>query len=282
MKKNLVIIILVLIVLTLGGYIGYEQFIKKDSNEAKIETKEDKAKESTQKNENSSNNEKNNINITVNEKYDNNKIYKHSDSTLFSNIVFTNIYYYNNTADETGMYDLYNELYMNNTKIVAEHRAIFVKNLDEIQYYIEKYDKEFKISSFDDSVNNDKYILLNYFHSEDTCPYEEYILINKNETVLGEYSYTGNCGWSSLVFDTYEQAKNEISDVTVNQVEDKYYLFNEKSVYVTSNKIYSLENSDDCENIILNLYTVENGNVKKKLVKSYSTSSNIVSEGGQC
>ena len=123
---------------------------------------------------------------------------------------------------------------------------------------------------------------MNYFYGENTCPVKENILLNQNGSILGEYSYTGNCGWNSLVFNSYDQARNEVADVTVNQIDGKYYLFNEKSIYINSNKIYSLENSEDCENVLLNLYTVENGIVKKKLVKSYSANSSVVSQGGQC
>ena len=35
MKKNIIIIILTIIVLVLGGYFGYEKFIKKSNNEVK-------------------------------------------------------------------------------------------------------------------------------------------------------------------------------------------------------------------------------------------------------
>ena len=285
MKKNIIIIILTIIVLALGGYFGYEKIYKKSNNEVKntnkINDSKEQNKDETKDNDNTSE-DTNNINITINSKYDNNKVLKHSNVTLFKDIVFTNIYYYNNKADESGMYELYNEVYMNNTKIVDEHMAVFADNLDQINYYIEKYDKEFEISSFNDSTTDDRYVLLNYFYGENTCPVKENILLNQNGSILGEYSYTGNCGWNSLVFNSYDQAKNEVADVTVNQIEGKYYLFNEKSVYINSNKIYSLENSEDCENVLLNVYTVENGIVKKKLVKSYSANSSVVSQGGQC
>lgn len=285
MKKNIIIIILTIIVLALGGYFGYEKFIKKSNNEVKNTNKINDSKEQNKdeiKDNDNTSEDTNNINITINSKYDNNKVLKHSNSALFKNVVFTNIYYYNNKADESGMYELYNEVYMNNTKIVDEHMAVFADNLDQINYYIEKYDKEFEISSFNDSTTDDKYVLLNYFYGENTCPVKENILLNQNGSILGEYSYTGNCGWNSLVFNSYDQARNEVADVTVNQIEGKYYLFNEKSVYINSNKIYSLENSEDCENVLLNVYTVENGIVKKKLVKSYSANSSFVSQGGQC
>lgn len=285
MKKNIIIIILTIIVLVLGGYFGYEKFIKKSNNEVKNTNKINDSKEQNKdeiKDNDNTSEDTNNINITINSKYDNNKVLKHSNVALFKNIVFTNIYYYNNKADESGMYELYNEVYMNNTKIVDEHMAVFADNLDQINYYIEKYDKEFEISSFNDSTTDDKYVLLNYFYGENTCPVKENILLNQNGSILGEYSYTGNCGWNSLVFNSYDQARNEVADVTVNQIEGKYYLFNEKSVYINSNKIYSLENSEDCENVLLNVYTVENGIVKKKLVKSYSANSSVVSQGGQC
>lgn len=285
MKKNIIIIILTIIVLALGGYFGYEKFIKKSNNEVKNTNKINDSKEQNKdeiKDNDNTSEDTNNINITINSKYDNNKVLKHSNSALFKNIVFTNIYYYNNKADESGMYDLYNEVYMNNTKIVDEHVAVLANNLDQINYYIEKYDKEFEISSFNDSTTDDKYVLLNYFYGENTCPVKENILLNQNGSILGEYSYTGNCGWNSLVFNSYDQARNEVADVTVNQIDGKYYLFNEKSIYINSNKIYSLENSEDCENVLLNLYTVENGIVKKKLVKSYSANSSVVSQGGQC
>ena len=285
MKKNIIIIILTIIVLALGGYFGYEKFIKKSNNEVKNTNKINDSKEQNKdeiKDNDNTSEDTNNINITINSKYDNNKVLKHSNVALFKNIVFTNIYYYNNKADESGMYDLYNEVYMNNTKIVDEHKAVFADNLDQINYYIEKYDKEFEISSFNDSTTDDKYVLLNYFYGENTCPVKENILLNQNGSILGEYSYTGNCGWNSLVFNSYDQARNEVADVTVNQIDGKYYLFNEKSIYINSNKIYSLENSEDCENVLLNLYTVENGIVKKKLVKSYSANSSVVSQGGQC
>lgn len=285
MKKNIIIIILTIIVLVLGGYFGYEKFIKKSNNEVKNTNKINDSKEQNKdeiKDTDNTSEDTNNINITINSKYDNNKVLKHSNVALFKNIVFTNIYYYNNKADESGMYELYNEVYMNNTKIVDEHMAVFADNLDQINYYIEKYDKEFEISSFNDSTTDDKYVLLNYFYGENTCPVKENILLNQNGSILGEYSYTGNCGWNSLVFNSYDQARNEVADVTVNQIEGKYYLFNEKSVYINSNKIYSLENSEDCENVLLNVYTVENGIVKKKLVKSYSANSSVVSQGGQC
>lgn len=285
MKKNIIIIILTIIVLALGGYFGYEKFIKKGNdgvkNTNKINDSKEQNKDETKVNDNTSE-DTNNINITINNKYDNNKVLKHSNVALFKDIVFTNIYYYNNKADESGMYELYNEVYMNNTKIVDEHMAVFADNLDQINYYIEKYDKEFEISSFNDSTTDDKYVLLNYFYGENTCPVKENILLNQNGSKLGEYSYTGNCGWNSLVFNSYDQARNEVADVTVNQIDGKYYLFNEKSIYINSNKIYSLENSEDCENVLLNLYTVENGIVKKKLVKSYSANSSVVSQGGQC
>lgn len=285
MKKNIIIIILTIIVLALGGYFGYEKFIKKSNNEVKNTNKINDSKEQNKdeiKDNDNTSEDTNNINITINSKYDNNKVLKHSNSALFKDIVFTNIYYYNNKADESGMYELYNEVYMNNTKIVDEHMAVFADNLDQINYYIEKYDKEFEISSFNDSTTDDKYVLLNYFYGENTCPVKENILLNQNGSILGEYSYTGNCGWNSLVFNSYDQARNEVADVTVNQIDGKYYLFNEKSIYINSNKIYSLENSEDCENVLLNLYTVENGIVKKKLVKSYSANSSVVSQGGQC
>ncbi len=289
MKKNIIIIILTIIVLVLGGYFGYEKFIKKSNNEVKNTNKINDSKEQNKdeiKDNDNTSEDTNNINITINSKYDNNKVLKHSNVALFKDIVFTNIYYYNNKADESGMYEgmyeLYNEVYMNNTKIVDEHMAVFADNLDQINYYIEKYDKEFEISSFNDSTTDDKYVLLNYFYGENTCPVKENILLNQNGSILGEYSYTGNCGWNSLVFNSYDQARNEVADVTVNQIEGKYYLFNEKSVYINSNKIYSLENSEDCENVLLNVYTVENGIVKKKLVKSYSANSSVVSQGGQC
>ena len=285
MKKNIIIIILTIIVLALGGYFGYEKFIKKSNNEVKNTNKINDSKEQNKdeiKDNDNTSEDTNNINITINSKYDNNKVLKHSNSALFKDIVFTNIYYYNNKADESGMYELYNEVYMNNTKIVDEHKAVFADNLDQINYYIEKYDKEFEISSFNDSTTDDKYVLLNYFYGENTCPVKENILLNQNGSILGEYSYTGNCGWNSLVFNSYDQARNEVADVTVNQIDGKYYLFNEKSIYINSNKIYSLENSEDCENVLLNLYTVENGIVKKKLVKSYSANSSVVSQGGQC
>lgn len=285
MKKNIIIIILTIIVLALGGYFGYEKFIKKSNNEVKNTNKINDSKEQNKdeiKDNDNTSEDTNNINITINSKYDNNKVLKHSNVALFKDIVFTNIYYYNNKADESGMYELYNEVYMNNTKIVDEHMAVFADNLDQINYYIEKYDKEFEISSFNDSTTDDKYVLLNYFYGENTCPVKENILLNQNGSILGEYSYTGNCGWNSLVFNSYDQARNEVADVTVNQIEGKYYLFNEKSIYINSNKIYSLENSEDCENVLLNLYTVENGIVKKKLVKSYSANSSVVSQGGQC
>lgn len=285
MKKNIIIIILTIIVLSLGGYFGYEKFIKKSNNEVKNTNKINDSKEQNKdeiKDNDNTSEDTNNINITINSKYDNNKVLKHSNVALFKDIVFTNIYYYNNKADESGMYELYNEVYMNNTKIVDEHMAVFADNLDQINYYIEKYDKEFEISSFNDSTTDDKYVLLNYFYGENTCPVKENILLNQNGSILGEYSYTGNCGWNSLVFNSYDQARNEVADVTVNQIEGKYYLFNEKSIYINSNKIYSLENSEDCENVLLNLYTVENGIVKKKLVKSYSANSSVVSQGGQC
>lgn len=285
MKKNIIIIILTIIVLALGGYFGYEKFIKKSNNEVKNTNKINDSKEQNKdeiKDNDNTSEDTNNINITINSKYDNNKVLKHSNVALFKDIVFTNIYYYNNKADESGMYELYNEVYMNNTKIVDEHMAVFADNLDQINYYIEKYDKEFEISSFNDSTTDDKYVLLNYFYGENTCPVKENILLNQNGSILGEYSYTGNCGWNSLVFNSYDQARNEVADVTVNQIDGKYYLFNEKSIYINSNKIYSLENSEDCENVLLNLYTVENGIVKKKLVKSYSANSSVVSQGGQC
>ena len=285
MKKNIIIIILTIIVLALGGYFGYEKIYKKSNNEVKNTNKINDSKEQNKdetKDNNNTSEDTNNINITINSKYDNNKVLKHSNVALFKNIVFTNIYYYNNKADESGMYELYNEVYMNNTKIVDEHMAVFADNLDQINYYIEKYDKEFEISSFNDSTTDDKYVLLNYFYGENTCPVKENILLNQNGSILGEYSYTGNCGWNSLVFNSYDQARNEVADVTVNQIEGKYYLFNEKSVYINSNKIYSLENSEDCENVLLNVYTVENGIVRKKLVKSYSANSSVVSQGGQC
>lgn len=285
MKKNIIIIILTIIVLSLGGYFGYEKFIKKSNNEVKNTNKINDSKEQNKdeiKDNDNTSEDTNNINITINSKYDNNKVLKHSNVALFKDIVFTNIYYYNNKADESGMYELYNEVYMNNTKIVDEHMAVFADNLDQINYYIEKYDKEFEISSFNDSTTDDKYVLLNYFYGENTCPVKENILLNQNGSILGEYSYTGNCGWNSLVFNSYDQARNEVADVTVNQIDGKYYLFNEKSIYINSNKIYSLENSEDCENVLLNLYTVENGIVKKKLVKSYSANSSVVSQGGQC
>lgn len=285
MKKNIIIIILTIIVLALGGYFGYEKFIKKSNNEVKNTNKINDSKEQNKdeiKDNDNTSEDTNNINITINSKYDNNKVLKHSNVALFKDIVFTNIYYYNNKADESGMYELYNEVYMNNTKIVDEHMAVFTDNLDQINYYIEKYDKEFEISSFNDSTTDDKYVLLNYFYGENTCPVKENILLNQNGSILGEYSYTGNCGWNSLIFNSYDQARNEVADVTVNQIEGKYYLFNEKSVYINSNKIYSLENSEDCENVLLNVYTVENGIVKKKLVKSYSANSSFVSQGGQC
>lgn len=285
MKKNIIIIILTIIVLVLGGYFGYEKFIKKSNDEVKNTNKINDSKEQNKdeiKDNDNTSEDTNNINITINSKYDNNKVLKHSNVALFKDIVFTNIYYYNNKADESGMYELYNEVYMNNTKIVDEHMAVFADNLDQINYYIEKYDKEFEISSFNDSTTDDKYVLLNYFYGENTCPVKENILLNQNGSILGEYSYTGNCGWNSLVFNSFDQARNEVADVTVNQIEGKYYLFNEKSVYINSNKIYSLENSEDCENVLLNVYTVENGIVKKKLVKSYSANSSVVSQGGQC
>lgn len=285
MKKNIIIIILTIIVLVLGGYFGYEKFIKKSNDEVKNTNKINDSKEQNKdeiKDNDNTSEDTNNINITINSKYDNNKVLKHSNVALFKDIVFTNIYYYNNKADESGMYELYNEVYMNNTKIVDEHMAVFTDNLDQINYYIEKYDKEFEISSFNDSTTDDKYVLLNYFYGENTCPVKENILLNQNGSILGEYSYTGNCGWNSLVFNSFDQARNEVADVTVNQIEGKYYLFNEKSVYINSNKIYSLENSEDCENVLLNVYTVENGIVKKKLVKSYSANSSVVSQGGQC
>ena len=152
MKKNIIIIILTIIVLSLGGYFGYEKFIKKSNNEVKNTNKindyKEQNKDEIKDNDNTSE-DTNNINITINSKYDNNKVLKHSNVALFKDIVFTNIYYYNNKADESGMYEgmyeLYNEVYMNNTKIVDEHMAVFADNLDQINYYIEKYDKEFEM-----------------------------------------------------------------------------------------------------------------------------------------
>ena len=266
-KKNNkgLIVVLVLIILGLGGYITYDKVLKdklftKEENTTKEEVKNNNVEKTDNKKE---------YKIQINNKYDHYVKKEHTTILNEKELNVVNVYYYNDSSNDSEDYDLFMETFVNGERAIDIYQVTYYNNKNEVINKIDKIENEFKLSKIKDISISKEYLVIDRISEGYSCSGKTYFIVDENANKITDIIYEDGCGTSSIIFNSESEAKSSVISEAIQEIDGKYRAFQKKSAYILGNAIYYVV-PYDCEDIEYHKSVIENGKIKDTKIKTYT------------